>query len=268
MPSQPPRRARVLHDLRRRIAQNSSDRQLEEACFSTGALALDRLLPGNGLRQGTIVEWLAPFAGSGAGTLALLAARQACRSPSHHSQSHQTVVHSRGSTLVVVDSQHQFYPPAVFAWGIGPERLLLIQPRNHADALWAATQALACEAVAAVWASWDRLDVRSARRLQLAAKQGRTLGVFLRPSSARAQPSWSNIQFLVTPRATEMARLEVGDRQPLENRCVEIRVVRCQGKVPTRSVYLQIDQMTGELREMSAPRRQVQPFAASRNAAF
>ncbi len=46
---------------------------------TTGCPALDRLLPGAGLRRGTLVEWLAAGAGSGAATLAWIAAREACR---------------------------------------------------------------------------------------------------------------------------------------------------------------------------------------------
>src|SRR5580698_5983383 len=50
-----------------------------DEAVTTGCAALDRLLPGAGLRRGTLVEWLAPGAGSGATTLALIAAREACR---------------------------------------------------------------------------------------------------------------------------------------------------------------------------------------------
>src|SRR5262245_49348177 len=78
--------------------------------FSSGAAALDRLLPGGGLRHGMLVEWLAASSGSGAVTLSLLAAREACR---------------QGGVLVVIDRERTFYPPAAAAWGIDLSRLIV-----------------------------------------------------------------------------------------------------------------------------------------------
>ena len=45
---------------------------------SSGCPALDRVLPENGFRVGTLVEWIGRGEGSGAATLALRAAAAAC----------------------------------------------------------------------------------------------------------------------------------------------------------------------------------------------
>jgi hypothetical protein len=179
--------------------------------FSSGAAAIDRLLPSGGLRHGMLVEWLGGessraverkssraveregfgycstalplFCSSAAVTLSLLAAREACR---------------EGGTLVVIDRQQNFYPPAAAGWGIDLERLIVVRPRSARDELWAAVQSLRSSAVAAVWGMIDRLDSRAFRRLQLAAQAGRTLGLFLRPPSARGQPSWADVRLEVS----------------------------------------------------------------------
>jgi RecA/RadA recombinase len=76
------------------------------AATTTGCSALDRLLPEGGLRRGTLVEWLSAAPGSGAATLALIAAREACRS---------------GGVLAVLDTQRGFYPPGAAALQVEPQ---------------------------------------------------------------------------------------------------------------------------------------------------
>ena len=122
--------------------------------------------------------------GGGAGTLALLAARQACRD---------------GGALVVLDGRGDFCPPAAVRLGIGPERLVVIHPQNAADHHWAMNQALRCPAVAAVLAWPKTIDDRTFRRWQLAAEEGGCLGLLVRPEAARAEPSWADVRLLVEP---------------------------------------------------------------------
>src|SRR5438094_4205579 len=70
----------LLATLRREVAKlEGTQPTAEDRPISTGSSALDRLLPAGGLRRGTLVEYLSSAPGSGAGTLALSAAREACR---------------------------------------------------------------------------------------------------------------------------------------------------------------------------------------------
>ena len=116
---------------------------------------------------------------------------------------------SAGGTLVVVERQRQFYPPAAVWLGIAPRRLLLVHADERADHDWALNQALRCPAVAAVLA-WPetlggRLDDRTFRRLQLAAEESGSLGLFIRPASVRHEPSWADVRWLVEPRPADLA---------------------------------------------------------------
>ncbi len=53
-------RGRLVNDLRRQLGSWEATGALEEAAtFSCGASAIDRLLPGDGLRHGMLIEWLA-----------------------------------------------------------------------------------------------------------------------------------------------------------------------------------------------------------------
>ena len=111
--------------------------------LSTGSDALDRWLPDGGFRRGTLVEWLSAGEGSGAATLALHSAREACRG---------------GGALVMIDRRGEFYPPAAAGLGIDLARTILVRPRRADDELWALDQALRCEGVGAVWSWLDALD--------------------------------------------------------------------------------------------------------------
>ena len=193
-------------------------------------MALDGLLGEGGFRRGTLTEWLADEAGGGATTLGMLLAREACR---------------EGGTLVVVDRQRQFYPPAAVRLGIALERLLVVHVDNRADHNWALDQALRCPAVAAVLAwpeSLDgRLDARTFRRLQLAAEQSGTLGLMIRPASVRHEPSWADVRLLVEPAIGRGGR-----------RRMRVVLLRCRGGVEGRSVELEFDDETRTL-HMAAP---------------
>jgi hypothetical protein len=202
------------------------------AFFSSGTAAIDRLLPGGGLRHGMLVEWLGgewsrgvvEQRSSGGEEQRSRGAEQKTRSysttplphyssssyysttPLLHYSSSSAVTLSllsareacrEGGELVVIDRRQTFYPPAAAAWGIDLARLLVIHPRTARDELWAAVESLRSPAVAAVWAEIERLDNRAFRRLQLAAHAGRTLGLLLRPASVRGQPSWADVRLEV-----------------------------------------------------------------------
>ena len=76
-------RGQLVSGLRRQLGRWEAADEAEDAVvFSCGAAAIDRLLPGGGLRHGMLVEWLAGASGTvggGAATLGLLGAREACR---------------------------------------------------------------------------------------------------------------------------------------------------------------------------------------------
>ena len=230
-------RGHLVDELRRQVGCWEASTSRQEAAFSSGTAALDRLLPGGGLRYGMLTEWLSELARSGAATLSLLSAREACRP---------------GGVLVVIDRRQTFYPPAAAAWGIDLNRLLIVRPQNPRDELWAAVQALGSPAVAAVWAMIDRLDSRAFRRLQLAAQAGRTLGLLLRPSYVRGQPSWADVQLWVSPSSVARGPLHFyhGPRTTDRGRCIQVRALRSHGGRPGGPLKLEIDDAAQAVREV------------------
>lgn len=221
-----PKPVDVVRQLREILAKwEGTLRAPSAVAFSSGCGALDRLLPGGRLRLGMVIEWLADAPASGAGSLALRCARQACR---------------QGGVLVVVDRCSMFYPPAAVAQGVDPRRLLVVEPQNHRDELWALTQALRSPAVAAVWTPVETIDSRAFRRLQLAAQAGQTLGLLLRPPTARGQPSWADVQLGVAAWGAEH-----DGRQG-----IAVRVLRSRGGRTGGVAHLSLDHQTGNLLEV------------------
>lgn len=180
----------MIARLRERLREVEGARRPErEERLSTGCEALDRHLPGGGFARGCFVEWLTihrgeEFAGGGAGTLALNAAKRAC---------------GESRALVVIDGREAFYPPAAALLGIDPRRAILARPANAQEELWALDQALRSPGVGAVLAWIGRLSSRAARRLQLAAESSGGLGFLIRPETARREPCWAAVRLLVRP---------------------------------------------------------------------
>ena len=175
---------------------------------------MDRHLPHGGYARGSMLELLRSGPGSGVSSIALMIARQAIVD---------------GKYLVVIDPQRQFYPPAMKSLGIPLERIIALQPANHADAIWGLAQVLRCSAVGAVIAEVGPLEDRVARKLQLAAEQGGGLGIFLRDArSARSQPSWADVQWLVRS-ATPEHNTHNLEMQHQDVRWFNLELARCSG---------------------------------------
>ncbi|MGE3808516.1 MAG: hypothetical protein AB7K24_27950 [Gemmataceae bacterium] len=91
-------RALVVSELRQELRrlEESQRRTTGGQAFTTGLPAFDAILPAGGWQAGSLVEWLCPGPGSGAGTLALQCAHAGLGD----------------GTLVVIDESACFYPPA------------------------------------------------------------------------------------------------------------------------------------------------------------
>lgn len=188
------------------LQRHAHDREV----VSSGLRRLDPLLPGGGVRRGSLIEWLADGECSGATTLAgLIACRLAAT--------------SAGRTIVVVDRRGWFHPPSLMPWlarqcaprADGP-RLIVARPSGDDDEIWAIDQALRCGGVAAVVA-WPRMTslwarpeqprrghaiqqwTTAMRRWQLAARSSGAVGLFVRPKAAMREPSWAEARIAVMP---------------------------------------------------------------------
>lgn len=169
----------VQDKLRRQLSRPLEERSPAEV-WSTGLPFLDALLPDQGLRSGSLVEWLGA-SGSGAGTLAWLVLRSL----------------QEARSIMVIDADREFFPPGVHHLGIDLRRVLIVRPSGPADTLWAMEQSLRSRAGCFVLGRIEAVPHQAYRRLKLAAERGGGIGMFLRPLSYRRDPSWADVRLLV-----------------------------------------------------------------------
>jgi len=151
--------------------------------LSTGFAALDAGLPGGGWPRHGLVEILTPQ--PGVGELYLLLPVLATLS---------RLAPARWCTWI--SPPHEPFAPALRAQGVALERMLIVRTNLP---LWAHEQALrsgACE-IALCWLT--RASPRAIRRLQLAAEQGRALGVLYRSQRFAQVASPAMLRLLLEP---------------------------------------------------------------------
>ena len=180
------------------------------ANLASGFAALDELLPGGGWPLGALTEIL--HAQPGLGELRLLMPAL-------------VRLTEQGRWLAWVSPPHVPYAPALAGRGVRLDKVLLIQPRETTDALWALEQALRSGVCGAVLAWPGALGGQALRRLQLAAEAGGCWGVLF--GDDRGSPGRS-------PAALRLALSVEGDR-------ARLRLLKCRGGVAPRELWLDLD---------------------------
>ena len=226
-----------LKTLRAQVSAIENERTVGNSdTISGGAAVIDRILPAGGYRKGVLVDWIAPT-GCAADFLSMKVAKEAA---------------SHGGAIVIIDPDRQFFPVAAAAMGLPMEQLIILQssskPGSGAidqDLLWAIDQSLRSPAVAAVWGPLPKIDDRWSRRFQLSAESSGCLGLFVRPLSVARQPSWAEVQWLVSP-AAEIVGAAKADLNLFFTR---LQMVRCRGSHTGQSALLSINTVTGSVRK-------------------
>jgi len=142
----------------------------EPSALPSGFAALDAVLPGRGWPQGALTEMLLEQEGIGEIRLTLPALAR---------------VQAQGRDIVWIAPPHRPYAPALAAAGLDLARLHVVHCREPKDALWAFDQALRAPECGAAFAWLPTHDERALRRLQVAAREGRTWGVLWRRPGQR-----------------------------------------------------------------------------------
>ncbi len=98
------------------------------------------------------------------------------------------------------------YGPGLAAFGVDPDRLVLVRARAVADVLWAMEEGVKCSALSAVVGTFGRgsscLDLTASRRLQLVAEASSVTAFFLRlPSDAPVSVARSRWRVSTAPSA-------------------------------------------------------------------
>ena len=153
--------------------------------ITTGYPVLDSLLADRGWPKAGLVELLS--AQLGIGELRLLGPALARLSVQEQ------------RWIAWINPPHIPYAPALAELGIDISKVLLVQPKTYADALWAFERAVKSGTCSAALAWFDdaRLAAKDVRRLKLAARRGGTLAVLFRPDTAARRQSMAELRILL-----------------------------------------------------------------------
>ena len=158
----------------------------EPSVLSSGFAALDAALPGRGWPQGALTEILLESEGIGEIRLTLPALAR---------------VQAQGRDVVWIAPPHRPYAPALAVAGLDLARRYVVHCREPKDALWAFDQALRAPECGAAFAWLPTHDERALRRLQVAAREGRTWGVLWRRPGQRGSATAAPLRLALSPHA-------------------------------------------------------------------
>jgi hypothetical protein len=168
---------------------------------SSGFAGLDEHLPGGGWPRAGLAEFLLPTAGIG--ELRLLAPLM------------RALGRDEFRWLAWINPPFIPYAPALRGLGIDINKVLLIHPKNHREALWAlerASRSGTCS-LALAWLDERQLKLTDTRRLQIAARHGRTLTCLFRPEEAAATHSMAELRVRVEPATTGAVTVDIRKRR-------------------------------------------------------
>jgi protein ImuA len=154
-----------------------------KAGMPTGSPLLDRMLPGGGWPQGSMIEVLQERPGQHVWQLLMPALVSA--------------VEQSAGPMVLVGAPYQPFGPSLKAQGLAAERLLCVHSDKPALRLWATEQALRCGEVAAVLSWLPEARANDLRRLHMAAQQQSRLLFVFRGSKARHEASPAPLRVMV-----------------------------------------------------------------------
>jgi protein ImuA len=164
----------------------------------TGHAPLDAELPGGGWPVGALCEILQSHSAQSEWRLllpALVAAQQGDKRMVVPGQ--RGLPSDTAATVVLIGPPHVPFGPALAAQGLVVQRLVWVKAQTPAERLWAAEQALRCEAVAAVLAWLPQVQAASLRRLHMAAQAHHKLLFVMRPAQAQRESSPAPLRLML-----------------------------------------------------------------------
>jgi len=162
----------------------------EPASVPSGFRQLDAALPGGGWPRGALTELLLEREGIGELRLTLPALAR---------------LQAEGRSIVWVVPPYRPHAPALTAAGLDPTRLIVVRGCTASEALWAYEQALRAPECGAAFGWMDAREERVMRRLQVAAREGRTWGVLWRRPGQCVKATAAPLRLSLAPEQGKLA---------------------------------------------------------------
>ena len=111
---------------------------------------------------------------------------------------------AQGLNVVWVAPPHRPYAPALAAAGLDLAHFYVVRCRDAKDALWAYEQALRAPECGAAFTWTATQDERLLRRLQVAAREGKTWGVLWRRPGQRGSATSAPLRLALARRSDKL----------------------------------------------------------------
>ncbi len=117
-----------------------------------------------------------------------------------------------GGLCIWVSTEKNVFPLGLSLFGLPPDRIVFVCPRNAREALWIIEEALKCESLTAVIAQIRELGFTESRRLQLAVERSGVTGFIHRfqPFSENAVACTTRWRITPLPSQTEQGLPGIG----------------------------------------------------------
>ena len=167
------------------LLSNTGLNPSQHAVLTSGYAELDHHLLGGGWPQQGLVDLLLPQAGIGELRLILPVLQQL----------------TQNAYVVWINPPFIPYATALGACGVNTHNILVVRTQSHEDTMWSTERCCLSSGCAGVlaWPEERKLNIKETRRVQLAARSGRTLALFFRPISATARSSLAELRLALRP---------------------------------------------------------------------
>jgi cell division inhibitor SulA len=191
----------------------------------SGFSSLDAQLPGAGWPLGTPIELIGREPGIGEMRLLVPVLQRLTR---------------ERKVIILLGPPHIPYAPALAAFGIDLDYLVVVQAAQAADRLWAVEQILRSASFGALlaWLPHGKTRPEHVRRMQLAAQAARGPVFLFRPLPAQFEASPAALRLLLLPRPQQQ---------------LSVQILKRRGPVLEQPVLLDLPQPPGTLRPARRP---------------
>ncbi|WP_407430640.1 ImuA family protein [Arcticibacter sp.] len=128
-----------------------------------------------------------------------------CAMPEHSAASEGfigallAVLMKDGAGCVWISTSRKLYPASLRTFNVDPERIIFMDVSKEQDVLWIMEESLKCDALCAVVAEINSLNVTESRRLQLAVEKNGVTGFILRKNPRKAISNIATARWRISP---------------------------------------------------------------------
>lgn len=183
-------RADIIHALQGDILRLEGFKTQECTSIDLGLGSIIEAFPGRTFPLGAVHEFLSTSEEQASSTIGFITGLLSS-------------LMGRVGTAMWISSNRSLFPPALKAFGVQPDRLIIADLKNEKDLLPAMEEALKCGALTAVIGEVQEISFTASRRLQLAVEESQVTGFIVRRNCRKINTTACVSRWRITPLPSE-----------------------------------------------------------------